>query len=95
MSLFVIGLGRASCKEGRAAMLIDDIIISRWMFYVQQVEEKKLRYGEENRSKKDTIGNDPRHQKDGMNRPQLQKQKRPTPLSACAFASKNKSEHHG
>ena len=34
MSLFVAGLGRASSKEGRAAMLIDDMDISKLMVYV-------------------------------------------------------------
>ncbi|XP_015072906.1 uncharacterized protein LOC107017145 [Solanum pennellii] len=52
MSLFVIGLGRASSKEGRATMLIGDIDISRFMVYVQKVEEDKLRDREEYRNKK-------------------------------------------
>ncbi|XP_069147090.1 uncharacterized protein [Solanum lycopersicum] len=43
MSLFVVRLGRASSKEGRASMLIGDNYISRIMVYVQQVEEEKLR----------------------------------------------------
>nr|XP_010312999.1 uncharacterized protein LOC104644618 [Solanum lycopersicum] len=43
MSFFVAGLGRTSSKGGRAAMLIEDMDISRFMVYVQQVEEEKLR----------------------------------------------------
>ena len=39
MSLFLAGLGRASSKKGRAAILIGDMDISRLMLYVQQVEE--------------------------------------------------------
>ena len=43
MSLFVVGLGRASSKEGRAALLIGDMDISSCMVYVQQFEEQKPR----------------------------------------------------
>ena len=43
MSLFVVGLGLTSSKEGRAAMLIGDIDISRQMVYVQQIEEEKVK----------------------------------------------------
>ena len=35
MSLFVAGLGRASSKEGRDAILIIDMDISRLMFYTK------------------------------------------------------------
>ena len=52
MSLFVGGLGRASSKEGRVAMLIGDMDISRLKVYVQQVKEDKLRYKEEYINKK-------------------------------------------
>lgn len=37
MSLFFSGLGNLSSKEGRAAMLIGDMVISRLKVYVQQV----------------------------------------------------------
>ena len=40
MSLFFVGLGRASSKEGRSAILIGDIDISRLMVYLYQVEEE-------------------------------------------------------
>ena len=40
MSLFVVGLSRLSSKEGRVAMLISDMDISRLMVYVQQVKER-------------------------------------------------------
>ena len=43
MCLFVKGLGHATSKEGRAAMVIADIDISRLMVYVQQVEEEKVK----------------------------------------------------
>ena len=58
MSLFVDGLGRASRKEGRAAMLIGDMDILRLMVYVQKVKEEKLNDKEEYKSKKAKIGND-------------------------------------
>ena len=38
MGMFVAGLGRASSKEGRVAILIGEMDISRMMVYVQQVE---------------------------------------------------------
>lgn len=40
MNLFIVGLGRVSSKESRAAMLIGDMDISRLIVYVLQVEEK-------------------------------------------------------
>ena len=43
MSLFVVGLGHASSKEGKATKLIGDMYISRMMVYVQQVEEEKVK----------------------------------------------------
>ena len=42
MSLFVAGLGRASSQEGRVAMLIGDMDISRLMVCVKHIEEDKL-----------------------------------------------------
>ncbi|XP_015057660.1 uncharacterized protein LOC107003928 [Solanum pennellii] len=52
MNLFVAGLGRASSKEVRAAMMIDGMDISLLIVYVQQVEDEKLREREEYRKKK-------------------------------------------
>ena len=52
ISLFVTGLGCASSKEGRAAILIGDMKISRLMVYVQQVKKEKPRDREEYRNKK-------------------------------------------
>ncbi|XP_049367942.1 uncharacterized protein LOC125832791 [Solanum verrucosum] len=49
MSLFVAGLSRLSSKQGRVAMLIGDMDISRLMVYVQQVKEEKLRDREKKR----------------------------------------------
>ena len=58
MSLFIVGLGRASRKEGRAAMLMNDMDISRMMVYVQKLVEGKLRDREEYRNKKAKTGNE-------------------------------------
>ena len=52
MSLFVAGLGRVSSKEGKVATLIGDIDVSKFMVYVQKVEEEKLREKEEDKIKK-------------------------------------------
>lgn len=41
MSLFVVGLGRPSSKEGRAAMLIGHMDISRLMVYFQKKLKKR------------------------------------------------------
>ena len=37
MSIFVVGLGHLSSKEGGEAMIIGDMDISRLMVYVKQV----------------------------------------------------------
>ncbi|KAH0669343.1 hypothetical protein KY285_023504 [Solanum tuberosum] len=58
MSLFVAGLSRLSSNEGRAAMLIRYMDISRLMVYVQKVEEEKLRDREEFKNKRAKIGNE-------------------------------------
>ncbi|KAH0757858.1 hypothetical protein KY290_021351 [Solanum tuberosum] len=63
MSLFVAGLSRLLSKEGRAAMLIGDMDMSRLMVYVQQVEEEKLRDREEFRNKRAKTGNESGQQK--------------------------------
>lgn len=43
MSLSVFGLSRLSSKEGKEAILIGNMYISRRMIHVQQDEEEKLR----------------------------------------------------
>ena len=58
MSLFIAGLHSLSRVEGRAVMLISDMDISMLMFYVQQVEEEKMRDREEFINKKAKIGNE-------------------------------------
>ncbi|KAK4713531.1 hypothetical protein R3W88_019438 [Solanum pinnatisectum] len=58
MSLFVAGLSRLSSKEGRAAMLIGDMDISRLMAHVQQVEAEKMKDREEFKNKRAKTGND-------------------------------------
>ncbi|KAK4730142.1 hypothetical protein R3W88_023130 [Solanum pinnatisectum] len=68
MSLFVVGLGRLSSKEGRDAMLIGDMDISMLMVYVQHVEEEKLRDREEFKNKRAKIGNESGQQKNNANR---------------------------
>ncbi|KAG5611703.1 hypothetical protein H5410_022984 [Solanum commersonii] len=66
MSLFVAGLSCLSSKEGKDSMLIGDMDISRLMFYVQQVEEEKLRDKEEFRNKKAKTGNKSGKSKGGL-----------------------------
>ena len=58
MSLSIIGLGRASSKEGRHAMFIGDMDISRLMVYVQEYE--KLRDRKEYQNKKAKTRNESR-----------------------------------
>ena len=52
MSLFVAGLGCSLSKEGRAAIQIGDMDISRLTVYVLQVQKEKLRDNEECENKK-------------------------------------------
>uniref|UniRef100_M1DCP7 Gag-pol protein n=1 Tax=Solanum tuberosum TaxID=4113 RepID=M1DCP7_SOLTU len=101
MSLFVAGLSRLSSKEGRAAMLIGDMDISRLMVYVHQVEEEKLRDREEFRNKKAKIGNESRQQKNNVNSSTFQQEQKgfalssasaPAPRNKCEYNSKN-SQH--
>lgn len=67
MNLLVARLGRLSSKEGWEAMLIGDIVISRLMVYVQQVEEEKLRDREEFKNKRAKTGNESGQQKSNVN----------------------------
>ncbi|XP_049352722.1 uncharacterized protein LOC125817213 [Solanum verrucosum] len=62
MSLYVAGLSRQSSKEGKAAMLIGDIDLARFMIHLQQVEEDKLKDREKFKDKRAKIN------KDGNNR---------------------------
>nr|AAU90308.2 Zinc knuckle family protein [Solanum tuberosum] len=62
MSLYVAGLSRQSSKEDKAAMLIGDIDLARFMIHLQQVEEDKLKDREEFKDKRAKIN------KDGYNR---------------------------
>ncbi|XP_049399682.1 uncharacterized protein LOC125863689 [Solanum stenotomum] len=62
MSLYVAGLSRQSSKEGKAAMLIGDIDLERFIIHLQQVAEDKLKDREEFKDKRAKIN------KDGCNR---------------------------
>jgi len=96
MSLFIAGLSRLSNKEGRAAMLIGDMDMSRLMVYVQQVEEEKLRDREEFRNKRAKTGNESGQQKGNANRSSFQQRQRgPAPSSVSAPAPRNKSGYAG
>ncbi|XP_049382747.1 uncharacterized protein LOC125847084 [Solanum stenotomum] len=72
MSLFVVGLSCLSSKEGRVAMLIGDMDISRLMVYVQQVEKEKLRDMEEFKNKRAKTGNESGQQKSNANQSSFQ-----------------------
>ncbi|KAH0694961.1 hypothetical protein KY285_022058 [Solanum tuberosum] len=96
MSLFVAGLSRLSSKEGRAAMLIGDMDISRLMVYVQQVEEEKLRDREEFRNKRAKTRDESGQQKGISNRSSFQqRQKGPATSSARAPAPRYRGDHNG
>ncbi|KAH0724869.1 hypothetical protein KY284_000734 [Solanum tuberosum] len=96
MSLFVVGSSRLSSEEGKVAMLIGDMDISRLMVYVQQVEEEKLRDREEFRNKKAKTGNEYWQQRGNVNRSSFQqRQKGSVPSSASAPAPRNRGEYNG
>ena len=84
MSLFVVGLSHASSKEGRAAMLIDDMDISRMMVYVQQVEEENVKDRKEYRNKKAKTVSESDQRKGGSSRTQFHKSIGHTPSSSSA-----------
>ena len=96
INLFVVGLGRASSREGRFSMMIGDMDISSLMIYVQQVEEEKL---SDKRSSRE------RELRQGMSsgsrsmipssRPSNKNRRGPAPSPVSAPAPKNKSEHFG
>jgi len=72
MSLYVAGLSRQSSKEGKAAMLIGDIDLARFMIHLQQVEEDKLKDREEFKDKRAKIvGDEFRQQKNDVNQSSL------------------------
>ncbi|XP_049410723.1 uncharacterized protein LOC125873946 [Solanum stenotomum] len=95
MSSYVAGLSRQSSKEGKAAMLIGDIDLARFMIHLQQVGEDKLKDREESKDKRAKIvGDEFRQQKNDANQSSiLQKQKRPVPPSASVPALENKDGH--
>uniref|UniRef100_M1E0Z9 Gag-pol protein n=1 Tax=Solanum tuberosum TaxID=4113 RepID=M1E0Z9_SOLTU len=95
MSLFVASFSRMSSKDGKAAMLIGEMDVSRIMVYVQQVEEEKLRDREEFKNKTAKTGNEFWQKKSNANRSSFQQRhKGPDPSSASAPAPKNKSEYN-
>ncbi|XP_049394889.1 uncharacterized protein LOC125859236 [Solanum stenotomum] len=85
-----------SSKEGKAAMLIRDIDLERFMIHLQQVEEDKLKDREEFKDKRAKIvGDEFRQQKNDANQSSLpQKQKGPAPLFASALAPENKDGYN-
>ncbi|KAH0641167.1 hypothetical protein KY285_037753 [Solanum tuberosum] len=87
MNLFVAGLSRLWSKEGRVAMLISDMDISRLMVYVQQFEKEKRRDREEFKNKRAKTGNESGQQRSIANRV-AQRGSNP---SACAKCGRNHS----
>jgi len=96
MSLYVAGLSRKSSKESKAAMLIGDIDLARFMIHLQQVEEDKLKDREEfNNKRAKIVGEEFKQQKNDANQSSLpQKQKRPVPPSASVPALENKDGYN-
>nr|AAT39945.1 Putative polyprotein, identical [Solanum demissum] len=88
MSLYVAGLSRQSSKKGKAAMLIRDIDLARFIIHLQQVEEDKLKDREDFKDKRAKIlGDEFKQQKNDANQSSLlQKQKGSAPPSASAPA---------
>ena len=72
MSLFISGLGRSSSKEGRVAMLIGGMDISRLIIYVYQVDKENLRDNEEFENKKANTGKEFGQQKSNVNKSSFQ-----------------------
>ncbi|XP_049378297.1 uncharacterized protein LOC125843114 [Solanum stenotomum] len=97
MSLYVAGLSRQSSKEGKAAMLLGDIDLGRFMIHLKQVEEDKLKDREESKDKRAMIvGEEFRKLKNDANQSSLpQKQKGPGSPSASALIPENKDGGSG
>ena len=73
MSLFISGLSLPSNKEGKTAMLIGNIYITRLMILGKHIKEYKLRYRRELYNKMDKkIGSKYGQKKGNLNRSSFQ-----------------------